>query len=128
MTRTVLPIAMADAANSNFGQQRLVPLLLVGSPISFAHTPPAQKYTSNSNFAKPKLTEELPEVPPHGAQIDRPVLEVEHGLGVSRRSLLLAVGAIVVGVGTGRQVLVRVVDPVLVEVHLWYVVAGTARG
>ena len=56
-------------------------------------------------------------MPPHGAEIDRPVLEVEHGLGVSRRSLLLAV-AIVVGVGSGRQVLVRVVDPVLVEVHL----------
>ena len=56
-------------------------------------------------------------MPPHGAEIDRPVLEVEHGLGMTRRSLLLAVGAIVVGIGTGRQVLVRVVDPVLVEVH-----------
>ena len=105
--------------------------LLVLPSLSLIHPLPNPKYTSNSNFAKPKLTEELPEVPPHGAEIDRPVLEVEHGLGVSRRSLLLAVGAIVVGVGAGRQVLVRVVDPVLVEVHLGLacgLACGLARG
>ena len=61
-------------------------------------------------------------MPPHGAQIDGPVLEVEHRLGVLSRRSLLAV-AIVVGIGAGRQVLVRVVDSVLVEVHPWYGVA-----
>ena len=81
----------------------------VGQDLLYMSTTPA---TTNEN----QLTEELPKVPPDGPQIDGPVLQIEHGL--RRRRLVGICSPIRVAVAAGRQVLVRVVDPVLVEVHL----------